>query len=112
MPVKRGEIYWVDFGVPRGSEQIGTRPALVIQNDVGNQHSATTIVAAITSRQREPYPFHVSVTAVESGLPEDSTIQLEHILTVSQDRLVEYCGKLGSNKMKEVNQALRHSLEI
>ena len=50
MAARRGEIYWVDFGTPRGSEQAGKRPALVIQNDVGNESSPTTIVAGITSK--------------------------------------------------------------
>ena len=112
MTVRRGEIYRVDFGVPRGSEQGGERPALVIQNDIGNKSSTTTIVADITSRIKKLYPFHVDVTAAESGLPQDSTILLEQIRTIAQDRLIKRCGQLGSNRMKEVNQALRHSLEI
>ena len=112
MAVRRGEIHWVDFGTPRGSEQAGKRPALVIQNDTGNESSPTTIVAAITSRMKKLYPFHVDIAAAESGLPQDSTILLEQILTISQDRLIQCCGQLGSSKMKEVDQALRHSLEI
>lgn len=112
MTIKRGEIYWFDFGTPRGSEQGGKRPALVIQNDIGNENSPTTIVAAITSRIKKPYPFHVDVTAAESGLREDSTILLEQIRTMSQDRLMQRCGQLGYKKMKEVDQALRLSLEI
>ena len=112
MTIKRGEIYWFDFGTPRGSEQGGERPALVIQNDIGNENSPTTIVAAITSRIKKPYPFHVDVTAAESGLREDSTILLEQIRTMSQDRLMQRCGQLGYSKMKEVDRALRLSLEI
>ena len=84
----------------------------MVQNDTGNESSPTTIVAAITSRIKKLYPFHVDVTAAESGLREDGTILLEQILTISQDRLIQRCGQLGSNKMKEVDQALRHSLEI
>ena len=112
MTVKRGEIYLVDFGTPRGSEQGGERPALVIQNNIGNENSPTTIVAAITSRIKRPYPFHVDVTAAESGLRENSTILLEQIRTIPQDRLMQRCGQLSYNKMKEVDRALRLSLEI
>lgn len=112
MAVQRADIYWVDFGTPRGSEQGGKRPALVIQNNIGNESSTTTIIAAITSRIKKLYPFHVDITAAESGLSRDGTILLEQIRTISQDRLIKRCGQLSSTKMKEVNQALRHSLEI
>jgi len=112
MTVRRGEIYRVDFGTPRGSEQGGERPALVIQNNIGNEKSPTTIVAAITSRIKKLYPFHVDVTAAESGLREDGTILLEQIRTISRDRLMQRYGQLGDNKMKEVDRALRLSLEI
>ncbi|HHY95809.1 MAG TPA: type II toxin-antitoxin system PemK/MazF family toxin [Firmicutes bacterium] len=47
--VRRGEIWLVDWNPGQGSEQAGMRPALVIQNDIGNRHSPTTIVAAISS---------------------------------------------------------------
>jgi mRNA interferase MazF len=47
MSVRRGEIYWMDFEPVKGSDQVGLRPALVIQNDIGNRFSPTTIVAAI-----------------------------------------------------------------
>ena len=110
MAVRRGEIYWVDFGIPRGSEQAGRHPALVIQNDIGNETSPTTIVAGITSQKKPPYPFHVAIAAEESGLPKDSTILLEQLLTISQDRLLQHCGQLSPDKMKEVDRALMHSL--
>jgi len=112
MAVQRADIYWVDFGTPQGSEQGGKRPALVIQNNIGNESSTTTIIAAITSRIKKLYPFHVDISAAESGLSRDGTILLEQIRTISQDRLIKRCGQLSSIKMKEVNQALRHSLEI
>lgn len=112
MTVRRGEIYWVDFGIPRGSQQAGRRPALVIQNDLGNQTSPTTIIAAITSKIKKSYPFHVEVSSAESGLPQDSTILLEQILTIPQNRLLQRCGQLNSTKMSEVDQALMHSLGL
>jgi len=49
MDIKRGEVYFADLSPVFGSEQGGTRPVLVIQNDVGNRYSPTVIVAAITS---------------------------------------------------------------
>jgi len=67
MEVKRGEIYWVDWSPGRGSEQLGLRPALVIQNDTGNKFSPTTIVAALTTTMEKSYPFLVKCAAAESG---------------------------------------------
>ena len=110
--IKRGEIYWVDWNPSRGSEQSGLRPALVIQNDVGNQYSPTTIVAAITSSVTKEYPFTVRISAKESGLPKESLINLAQILTVDKSRLVEKYGELGSAKMADVDEAITASLGI
>lgn len=108
----RGEIYWVDWNPARGSEQSGTRPALVIQNNTGNQLSPTTIVATITTREmKRRYPFHVPVP--EGILPRPSTIMCEQLMTIDQSRLV---GKrvvlLPDEVMKEVDEALRRSLGL
>lgn len=110
--MRRGEIYWVDLGVPRGSEQGGRRPALIIQNDTGNMYSSTTIVAAITSKEKQRYRFHVEITSEESGLLRDGTILLEQLRTISQDRLISKVGTLSSAKMEQVDEALKVSLGL
>ena len=110
--IRRGEFYWVDWSPGRGHEQIGRRPALVIQNDRGNEFSPTTIVAAVTTRGRRLYPFQVEVSAVECGLPHDSTILLDQIQTVDQNRLLERIGALVSDRMVDVDRALLRSLGI
>jgi mRNA interferase MazF len=111
--VRRGDIFWADFGMSLGSEQGGHRPALIIQNNIANESSETTIIAAITSRLYDmKYPFHVRISAEESGLPQDSTIKLEQIRTISKVRLISLVGKLPRDKMKEVNEALKYSLSI
>ena len=75
MTVRRGEIYWVEFDPIKGSEQGGLRPALVVQNDIGNLFSPTTVVAAITRTiPPRPYPFVVVIEPAESGLPERSVV--------------------------------------
>lgn len=51
--IKRGDIYYADLNPVVGLEQGGTRPVLVISNDIGNKHSPTVIIAAITSRVRK-----------------------------------------------------------
>jgi len=111
--VRRGEIYWLELPGSSGSEQADRRPVLIIQNDVGNLASPTTIVAAITSQpRRRRYPFHVPFTAQESSLPRDGTVLCEQIQTVDQRRLGALAGALTSSRMREVDQALRISLGL
>ncbi len=109
---KRADIYWVDWSPGRGSEQTGLRPALVIQNDIGNQHSPNVIVAAITTAPNKPYPFLVSISAAESGLPRDSAVDLGSIMTVSKGRLREKGGHLSPEKLLAVEAAICASLGI
>ena len=109
--IKRGEIYAVDFGTGFGSEQGGTRPSLILQNDTGNRHSPTTIVAAITGRKtKAALPTHVTVTA--NGLKTESTVLLEQIRTIDKARLGEYIGRLDSKTLAAVDRAIVVSLGI
>ncbi len=110
--IARGEVYLVGWSPARGSDQSGVRPAVILQNDVGNRFSSTTIVAAISTRFRRPYPFHVAIRAAESGLPEDSVVKLDQILTVDQGRLVRRVGVLPQERMREVARAIHHSLDL
>ena len=110
--IRRGEIYWINWNPARGSEQSGLRPALVIQNDTGNKYSPTTIVAALTTAMEKPYPFLVKVSAKESGLPKDGTVNLAVIMTVDKTRLRDKCGELGEPMMVEVNEAIKTSLGL
>jgi mRNA interferase MazF len=125
MTVKRGEIYWVAFDPVKGSEQGGLRPALVVQNDVGNRFSPTTVVAAITRTiPPRPYPFVVIVEPDESGLPERSVVNCSQLATIQQSgsasRLrpprgesdVGAIGQLSEGKLAEVDAALRFSLAL
>ena len=112
--IRRGEIYWADLDPVRGHEQAGgSRPVLIIQNDVGNQYSGTTIAAAITSRiSKKRLPVHVEIPAQESGLPKDSLVLLEQIRTLDMGRLKRKAGELPAYKMREVDIALHKSLAL
>jgi mRNA interferase MazF len=125
MPVRRGEIYWVEFDPVKGNEQAGRRPALVVQHDVGNQYSPTTVVAAITRTiPPRPYPFVVVLDPAESGLPERSTVNCAQLATIQQQgpqsRLrpargqgeAQPIGQLDSIKLAEVDAALRYNLGL
>ena len=125
MPVRRGEIYWVEFDPIKGNEQGGLRPALVIQQDTGNQFSPTTVVAAIT-RTLPPrqYPFVVVLQPAESGLPYPSAVNCAQVATIQQtgeaSRLrgpraateVRPIGALPEEKMADVDAALRYNFGL
>ena len=65
MIVKRGDVFFADLSPVIGSEQGGTRPVLVIQNDIGNRFSPTVIIAAITAQiQKAKLPTHVEINAI------------------------------------------------
>ena len=89
--IKRGDIYYAELNPVIGSEQGGTRPVLIISNDIGNRHSPTVIVAAITSRvhTKAKLPTHTAVSNYE-GLDKDSVILLEQIRTIDKQRLKQY----------------------
>ncbi len=113
MIVKRGDIYYADLSPVVGSEQGGIRPVLIVQNDVGNKYSPTVIAAAITSqREKNKLPTHIQVHADECGLSKDSIVLLEQVRTLDKRRLKERMGKLDTNDMNRVNQALSVSFGL
>ncbi|AOY74836.1 type II toxin-antitoxin system PemK/MazF family toxin [Clostridium formicaceticum] len=113
MVVKRGDIYYADLSPVIGSEQGGTRPVLVVQNDIGNRYSPTVIIAAITSQiNKAKLPTHVEIAASEYGLTKDSVILLEQIRTIDKRRLEEKIGHLDDEMMIKVSEALLISLGL
>ena len=108
---RRGEVWLVNFSPGRGSEQQGIRPAVVIQNDVGNQYAATTIVAAITSTLRI-YPVTVPLRRGEGGLRQASMVNLAQILTIDKARLQRRLGVLAPERIATVNAAMKVSLDL
>ena len=113
MVVKRGDIFYADLSPVIGSEQGGTRPVLVVQNDVGNKFSPTVIVAAITSQiNKAKMPTHIEISANDFGLAKDSVILLEQIRTIDKRRLKEKIGKLDDELLSRVDEALGVSFGI
>lgn len=109
----RGELYYADLGIGVGSEQNGYRPVVVIQNDVGNKHSPTTIVAAVStqikSKAKLPTHFYVSH---DCGLVQPSIIMLEQIRTIDKTRMDKYIGKLSESEILGLNHALAISIGL
>ena len=112
--LRRGEIYLCSFDPTVGHEIKKTRPALVIQNDVGNRYSALTIVAAISSAvSAVPYPVEVAIDPTAgNALDVRSSIRLDQIRTVDRQRLVRRLGVVDSATVAKVDEALKISLGL
>jgi mRNA interferase MazF len=108
---RRGEVWLVNFNPGRGSEQKGIRPALVVQNDIGNEHSSTTIVAAITTTIKL-YPVTVLLPKGSAGLDKDSMVNLAQLLTVDKTRLMRKLGELDAKQLTQTNESLKISLSL
>lgn len=113
LDIKRGDIVLVNLDPVVGSEQGKTGPALIIQNDIGNKFSPTTIIAPITSKifSRE-FPTNVKVSATISGLEFDSTVLLNQIRTIDKKRIIKKSGAVNKEIMRKVDEAIKASLAL
>ncbi|SPE31890.1 mRNA interferase EndoA [Candidatus Sulfopaludibacter sp. SbA3] len=110
---RKGEIYLVNFDPPVGHEIQKTRPAVVIQNDISNQYSPITIVAAISSQFSDPpFPREIVIEPEESGLPKRSAVILNQIRSVDRLRLQKRLGRLSKLSMSRVDEAIKISLGL
>ena len=110
---KRGDVYLVRFDPTEGVEISKTRPAVIIQNDIGNRFSDLTIAAPITSKyDANLYPTEVLVKAPEGGLKTDSVVLLSQIRAIAKSRLGRCLGTLHSTTMSLVNEALAVSVGL
>jgi len=110
--VKRGEMYTAALNPVIGSEQGGYRPVLILQNDIGNQHSPTVIVAAITGKTKRTSMLTHYPLPKENGLRIPSIVLLEQIQTIDKCRLRYYVGRLGETTMKGIDRAIAVSIGL
>lgn len=114
-PLLRGDVYLVNLDPIVGKEIGKARPAVIIQNDIGNKFSPVTIIAPISSVKEitKPLPIMIFLQKGEGGLSEDSYIDCGQIRTVDRDqRLITKFGTLDKSKMAEVDNALKVSLSL
>ena len=109
----RGDMYYADLGRGVGSEQEGYRPVVIIQNNTGNRHSPTVIVAAISSKVgvKPKLPTHYFINA-ENGLDLPSIVLMEQIRTLDKRRLTKYIGRLDKEHIRGMNHALAVSIGL
>ncbi|NLW55875.1 MAG: type II toxin-antitoxin system PemK/MazF family toxin [Firmicutes bacterium] len=113
MRVKRGDLFFANLNPVVGSEQGGLRPVIIIQNDIGNTYSPTTIIAAITSKiKRAKLPTHVEIKKGFSQLDRNSVILCEQLRTIDKRRLSEKIGELSEDLMAQVDEALKISIGL
>lgn len=105
LQIKRGDVYYVDFGETTGSEQGGIRPCIIIQNDIGNKFSPTVIVNCITSQMtKAKLPTHVEISS-KFGLKKDSIVLCEQVKTIDKKRLIKYIGRVNEAIMSKIDLA-------
>lgn len=110
--MKRGQVYYADLRPVVGSEQGGIRPCLIIQNNTGNLHSPTVIIAAMTTQDKANIPTHVAISQEDYCLDINTKILLEQLRTIDKSRLSSFVGRLSDSTMQKVDEALHISLAL
>jgi len=112
--IKRNEIVLVKLSKAEGSVQTGVRVCVVIQNDMGNKFSPTTIVIPFTSKTtKAKLPTHVEIIKNNiNNLEVDSTLLCEQILTIDKSQIIRKVGKMDRKDVFSINKALKISLNI
>ena len=112
--ITRGDLILVNFPDVGGSVQAGVRPAIVIQNNIGNKYSPCLIVAPLTSntsKNKTYFPTHVLLHKT-SGVAKTSIVLCEQLSTISKAKIVNYLGHLTPNEMRRIDQAICISLAL
>lgn len=110
--MKRGQVYYADLRPVVGSEQGGIRPVVIIQNDTGNYHSPTVIVAPMTTRTKKRMPTHVDVSEQDASAIKGSIILTEQIRTIDKNRLRNLVCDLSDETMCRIDEAIHISLAL
>jgi mRNA interferase MazF len=109
---RRGQVWTVNLEPVVGSEQGKARPALIVQNDIGNHYSPVLIVAALTAGDHARYDVQVEVKAPEGGLRHNSLVLLNQIRMIDKRRVGRYWGHLSPDTMRQIDRALSISLGL
>jgi mRNA interferase MazF len=109
MVIRKGSIYWVDFSPGKGSEPIGRRPGLVVQNDILNDSNLNTVIMlAITSTMKfGELPGNVVLKKGEANVPKKCVINVTQIKSVDKKSIKEKIGTLPQKRIDEVHEGLK-----
>jgi len=114
MVIRKGSIYWVDFSPGKGSEPLGRRPGLVVQNDILNDSNLNTVIMlAITSTMKfAELPGNVVLRKGEANLPKRCVINVTRIKSVDKNSITEKIGTLSKARVDEVHAGLKLVMEL
>ncbi|MEH2354809.1 type II toxin-antitoxin system PemK/MazF family toxin [Nostoc sp.] len=112
--MQRGEIWWADLPTPVASESGYRRPVLIVQSDEFNRSRIRTVIAAVltTNLRLAEAPGNILVTTDETGLPQDSVVNVSQVITVDKSFLIEWVGQVGDRVMVLVDEGLRLVLAL
>ncbi|MDX1959848.1 MAG: type II toxin-antitoxin system PemK/MazF family toxin [Leptospiraceae bacterium] len=110
----RGEIWWVDLGLPFKSEPGFERPILIVQNDSFNKSKINTIISVplTTNLNLQSAPGNVFLTRKETNLSKDSVVNVSQIITLDRERFIRKVSNLKSNSIKKIDEGLRLVLDL
>lgn len=105
--IRRNEIYLANLGKTVGSEERGIRPVLIVQNNLGNKYSPTTIIVPITSRiEKNSIPTHIRIKPF-GKMKYDGTIMAEQVKVIDKKRLMNRIEVLPEEYIDAVNRAIK-----
>lgn len=103
----------VNFGKGIGSEQNGVRPAVVVQNDMGNKYSTTTLVCPLTSKEKKKMPTHVEITPADCSVNEKSIVLCEQSRVIDKQRMIKKLGEIKNIELiNEINKKIAISFGL
>ena len=112
--IVRGELWWADLGLPRGSAPALRRPVLIVSADQYNRSKlrTVTVVVLTTNRQLAALPGNVAVPADLGGLPQDSVVNITQVATIARTTLEERVGLLPDWLLAQVDAGLQRALGL
>lgn len=111
--IERGDIYYADLPATVGSEQGGTRPVIIVQNNIGNAHSPVVIVIPLTKQIKAAIPTHGILRKKDFPcLKEDSVYMAEQITRIDKTRLKNKIGFVSNKLMENVNNTIKISMAL
>lgn len=110
--INKGDIYYASLDPIVGSEQNGTRPVVVIQNDIGNKYSPTVLVAPLTSKVKSKHNLPTHVLVKSEHIKHNSIVLLEQIRVLDKSRLISYVDTLTKEEIKKLDIGIIKSFNI
>lgn len=110
--INKGDIYYASLDPIVGSEQNGTRPVVIIQNDIGNKYSPTVLVAPLTSKVKSKHNLPTHVLVKSERIKYNSIVLLEQIRVLDKSRLISYVDTLTKEEIKKLDIGIIKSFNI